>query len=125
MKKTFLSLLFILFIGGMYAQMPIILESDLQKKKAEAVANKSQSERGGFRNRTQTNDQEEETEATTQDETQQTQSDVATELSKLGTNSKVTTTDKKNTDVSSETTTTKAKSSSVNRFRERQKKLKK
>ncbi|MGC3979119.1 MAG: hypothetical protein QM751_13370 [Paludibacteraceae bacterium] len=44
MKKTFLALFFILFAAASYAQMPIILESELQKLREEA-ASKSQSDR--------------------------------------------------------------------------------
>ena len=117
MKKTFLSLFLMLLVGGLFAQMPIILESDLQKLKEEATVKKTQTDKG-FRNASSTDDSEQ-VDAQSQVQPAQTQAkknDVVSELSKLGTNSQVTATEDKTNATSSK---------SVNRFRERQKKAKK
>lgn len=111
MKKAFLTLFFMLFLGGMYAQMPIILDSDLQKLKEEA-ANKSQSERSlrtrsaSVEDETATQEQPAEVQPATVDPTSNNKpANVAQQDTKTATKSA-------------------AGSSSVNKFRERQKKLK-
>lgn len=120
MKKTFLALFIMLFVGGTYAQMPIILESDLIKLKAEAAA-KSNSDRPAFRTRrASTSDEEQVVEEPAQQQTE-TAAKTTKQNTAAGKSKATTTTVDTNTD---KTTSSNASSDYVKRYRERQKRIK-
>lgn len=121
MKKIFFALLFIMFVGGAYAQMPVILESQYQKLVEEAKTKKND-EGSTFRasNRTKSDDEQ----VTDDNQSQSDQVDnssATTTEEKSGSSTKKSSVSNTSNDDSSSSN---SNSDYVKKYRERQKKIK-
>lgn len=127
MKKIWVLFSLVFFIGGIYAQMPIILESDLQKLKTEAATKKTDSDRS-FRTRPTRDTSADE--QVTEEQPTQTDAVVTTENTNTETSKTITKNGVKTTTtnvVAQEENTTAAsgsKSDYVKKYRERQQRIK-
>lgn len=119
MKRSFIALFLIFFVGAIYAQMPIILESDLKKLQDEAAlkaANAGRDQmRASFRGNSRTSDSQEDSQS--QNENQE-GADNSQNEAVSGDNNSATT--------AQATTSTSSSSSArdeyIKRYRDRQKK---